>query len=200
MSSWSSPQPLIGEKLLEHLRKKNSKNQNHHNGLVTAVGKDYVSFRDEKAARDQMIKSVKKSEFWKKRGYTDLTESVQQNIAQGMWKHTPLIFDKRCARCRLVKAEKEMLGGTFGGVVCRAHKVCEDCWFQDNGDYGARAFEPKPEIPIAHRPRKGASPVCYGCHYRVPFSVYRIDICLQNYYPHLQPTEKAYLENVIELD
>ena len=201
-SLWPSSLPLIGRELLTHLRKKKNKN-NPDPRLVDAVGINFVTFENKDTARTEMIQSVKNSKFWRDKGYDKLSGKEQEQIAKGMWEQKELIFDNRCARCRKVmKHESNALGGLFGGVVCGAHKVCIDCWFGTDYNYGARQYEPQSsiQIPIVHGPRKHASPVCYGCHYRVPFSSYKINQCLSHYYPKLQPTNAVLSKNVIVLN
>lgn len=191
----SPPLPLCGNQLKAHLHK-----NGHDTRLISTLVSKYASFQNKPAARDATIKAAKKSDFWKMRGYAALPEREQQSLAAQMWRDVPLIFDKRCARCRMVTKSEHMLGGNYGGVVCTSHKVCEKCWWDHDGEYGARTFEAKSKVPLVEGPRKGASPVCYGCLYRVPFSVYRIDICLPAHYAHYKPTQQAYDDNVIELD
>lgn len=190
-----SPLPLCGPQLKAHLHQ-----TGHDARLVHAIVSKYATFQTKAAARDATKRAVQRSDFWKMRGYSALSRREQEGLAADMWREASLIFDKRCARCRLVTKPEHMLGGTYGGVVCTSHKVCESCWWDRDGAYGARAFEPDSRVPLVEGPRKGASPVCYGCHYRAPFSLYRIEICLPARYAHYRPTTQAWEENVIELD
>ena len=49
-----------------------------------------------------------------------------------------------CARCLLkIEDPKDMMGGSFNGICCTAHRICSKCWWYNGKDvqYGARKFE-----------------------------------------------------------
>jgi hypothetical protein len=82
-----------------------------------------------------------------------------------------------CCRCGVGEGE---LGGTYGGVVCKRHRVCQSCWWApgkqssctENKTYlrGLRVHELEctRHIPLVDRPRKGRNPECFGCLYEMP--------------------------------
>ena len=79
-----------------------------------------------------------------------------------------------CARCLSNFSEKDALGGRYGGVVCLNHRICPDCWWNNDErsiNKGQRKNENKTtkNIAIVNNPRKNYKIKCYGCLYKIQF-------------------------------
>lgn len=79
-----------------------------------------------------------------------------------------------CARCLTNLNSSDALGGSYGGVVCINHRICPDCWW-NNDAFSIKKGRRKNElhltrsIPLVSNPRKNMKIKCYGCLYKIPF-------------------------------
>lgn len=73
----------------------------------------------------------------------------------------------KCCRCLNDIIKDDSLGGTYGGVVCKHHRSCQNCWWDPHIISGQRKNEPEKTkyIPLVNSPRKGEHIECYGCFY-----------------------------------
>lgn len=85
-------------------------------------------------------------------------------------------YDDTCCRCFTRIQPGQELGGRYGGVVCKIHRVCDRCWWDKNGNYGGRTQEPimTQSIPLVNGPRNKVSTICFGCVYRRLPSIFSI--------------------------
>ena len=77
-----------------------------------------------------------------------------------------------CARCQTNLDPNEALGGKYGGVVCINHRICPDCWWNNDIisiNKGNRKYELSitKSIPLVKNPRQKMEIKCYGCYYKL---------------------------------
>ena len=76
-----------------------------------------------------------------------------------------------CCRCELrIKANENVLGGSYNGVVCLNHRSCMSCWFDKTPIRAARKHEAAKtkNIGLVDKPFKGTKPLCPGCKKGLP--------------------------------
>ena len=76
-----------------------------------------------------------------------------------------------CCRCELALSPPEHLfGGSYGGVVCRNHRSCISCWFDEAPGLGKRAEESDEtkKICFVDKPFHARDVKCPGCFNQLP--------------------------------
>lgn len=80
-----------------------------------------------------------------------------------------------CCRCEISLLPPEYtFGGQYDGVVCKVHRSCMSCWFDEAPVLGKRAEEPEEtkNVSFVNKPFRTRGVKCPGCFSRLlPYTV-----------------------------
>lgn len=71
-----------------------------------------------------------------------------------------------CCRCeQTLLPSEQMCGGGYGGVVCKKHRSCISCWFDEDIILGKRNEEPDEtkNVGFVNKPFRARDVKCPGC-------------------------------------